>query len=309
MKNSREPDRLVRALLGLPTERPQPTLGALVGGPSIFGSLNPVPTPLSNLTNWTSPPPPAASPLFRLGETFLPVTSPPPRPTARLGATTANSVIATPRVQRMTYFAFDFDDLMRVNNVRQNGKVGPRVIGRSRGFLDRSIWESRNIKNEQNLKRLMSGAVKHSSVVCVLIGTNTWQSRWVRYEIALAVIDERGLLSIHINSVNHHVRRAPDPTGINPLHFMGIYLDANGKFYLVERQAVEMDGATGDVGFQWRWYQDYTLPVPRPRFIPDIEVGSVVPLSIFADSYDFMRQEGSKNIGPWLDAAAGKVGR
>ena len=39
---------------------------------------------------------------------------------------------------------------------------------------------------------------KFSSVVCVLIGSNTWASRWVRYEIALSVINERGLLGVSI---------------------------------------------------------------------------------------------------------------
>jgi hypothetical protein len=306
MKNN-EPDVLVRALLGLPTERPQATLGDLLSGPSIFGNLNPAPNPRS--IDWLSPPSPVASPLFSLGEALLPIASPPARPAARLRPANANDIVAVPQVQRMTYFAFDFDDVMRVNNVRQNGKVGSRVIRNSRGFLDRSIWESRNIKNEQHLKRLMSGAVKHSSVICVLTGANTWQSRWVRYEIALAVIDKRGLLSIHINSINHNVRRATDLPGINPLHVMGIYRDANGKNYLVEKQPVEMNSATGDIGFQWRLYRDYTLPVSLPRNFPDMDVGAVVPLSSYTDTYDFMGQEGSKNIGSWLDLAATKVGR
>jgi hypothetical protein len=35
----------------------------------------------------------------------------------------------------------DFDDVIRVNNVRQTGKIGFRVMPRSRGFLDRSVCD------------------------------------------------------------------------------------------------------------------------------------------------------------------------
>ena len=168
-----------------------------------------------------------------------------------LGSAIANAVV--PTVDRMTYFAFSFDDVMRVNNVRLTGKIGPRVIGQSRGFLDRSIWEKRNIKNDQNLKRLMQQAATRSSVVCVLIGTETWRSRWVRYEIALSVINEKGLLAIHINSINFVGGTGPDALGVNPLHFMGIHRYKNGKHYLVDRKLVVLNENTAEVGFRWHW--------------------------------------------------------
>jgi hypothetical protein len=79
------------------------------------------------------------------------------------------------------------------------------------------------LRNENTLKNLMRGAIQHSSAMCVLVGTETWQSRWVKYEIARAVIDRRGLLAVHINGLNHVKRRMPDRPGYNPLHLMGVY--------------------------------------------------------------------------------------
>jgi len=108
--------------------------------------------------------------------------------------------------QRMVYFAFSFADIMRVNNVRQNGKIGAPEVNKRRQFKDRSIWESRDINTDQGLKTLMRNGVKFSSTVCVLIGTSTWFSRWVRYEIARSVIDEKGLFAIH---QQHQTSRAP----------------------------------------------------------------------------------------------------
>jgi len=95
------------------------------------------------------------------------------------------------QVKRKVYFAFDFDDLLRTNNVRLVGKLDRPEVRNARSFYDRSIWESRDIRDIETLKRLMREGVKHSSVVCVLIGTNTWTSRWVKYEIARSIIDQK----------------------------------------------------------------------------------------------------------------------
>jgi hypothetical protein len=210
---------------------------------------------------------------------------------------------------RLAYFAFSFDDVMRVNNVRKSGTIEARVIGRSRGFLDRSIWEKRNIKNDDNLKRLMNQAMTRSSVVCVLIGTDTWRSRWVRYEIARSVIDERGLLAVHINSLNFVGGTGPDPLGINPLHFMGIHRDQTGQYYLAERKPVVTNEATGDVGFAWHWYGDYQMPIKLPQYMNELPVGAIVPLATVNATYDYIADSGAKYLSHWLDAAAIAVGR
>ena len=116
---------------------------------------------------------------------------------------------AIPEVKRKVYFAFTYSDILRVNNVRQIGKIGPRESRNARTFFDRSLWERRSLKNDEGLKNLMRNGVKYSSAVCVLIGTDTWESRWVKYEISRAIVDGRGLFSVDINGLNHHVRRAP----------------------------------------------------------------------------------------------------
>jgi MTH538 TIR-like domain (DUF1863) len=198
---------------------------------------------------------------------------------------------------------------MRVNNVRQIGKIGSREQRNPRTFTDRSIWESRDIKNEENLKNLMRQGVCYSSAVCVLIGTNTWKSRWVKYEIARAVIDQRGMLAVHLNGINHHVRKTPDRRGINPLHMMGVYHDPNGRFYLYEKHAVVTNAANAELGFEWRPYEDFTDPVSLPQYIPAISVGYVMPLSIHTLEYDAATHDAFNNIGAWIDAAAVQAGR
>jgi hypothetical protein len=123
------------------------------------------------------------------------------------------------------------------------------------------------------------------------------------------VINNKGLLAVHINNINFVGGTGPDPLGINPLHFMGIHRDTNGNHYLVERKLAVLNEAIGEVGFKWHWYGDYPLEVPRPRYIPELAVGAVVPLSTGTMTFDYTRDVGNKNIGFWLDWAAMQVGR
>jgi len=207
------------------------------------------------------------------------------------------------------YFAFDFDDLFRVNNVRQAWKIDHPHSDNMRSFYDRSIWESKNIKDEKTLKNLMRGAIQYSSAVCVLVGTNTWKSRWVKYEIARAVIDNRGLLAVQINDLNHVKRQMPDQPGYSPLHLMGIYRSPENRYYLYEKRVVIADPSNGLLGWEWQPYEDYTDPVPLPRYILAIDTGWVMPLSACTVEYNYVHGEGHKNIGRWIDAAAFLVGR
>jgi antiphage defense system Thoeris ThsB-like protein len=208
---------------------------------------------------------------------------------------------------RRVYFAFDFDDLARVEAVRQSGKVGLRETIQ-RGFYDRSVWESRAAKNEAGLLALMREAVRNSSTVCVLSGANSWRSRWVKYEIARAVIEERGLLAIHVNGIEP-AHGAPEPAGLSPLHVMGLYQHESGHYYLVERHEVVKDAATGTLGFSWRLYADHSEPVIPPRYVGDIEPGGAAPLSLFTAEHDFLADDGATHIAAWIDAAAAQAGR
>ena len=60
----------------------------------------------------------------------------------------------------------------------------------------------------------------------------------MKYEIARAIVDERGLLAVHINGLKHHQRQAPDLRGYNPLHLMGIYHSPEGRYYIYEYKNV-----------------------------------------------------------------------
>lgn len=210
--------------------------------------------------------------------------------------------------KRKVYFAFRYEDIMRVNNVRQSGKIGSEETKNARDFYDRSIWEKRSIEDPETLKRLMREGVQHSSVVCVLVGTNTWNSRWVKYEIARAVIDNRGLLSVGINSLPHVSTGTAAAAGVNPLSVMGVY-QANGNYYLAEQRPER--ASSNPTQFEWKWfrYEDYTSPVSLPPYLTAKGGSYVSALSEGAGYYDYVADGGRQSLGSWIDSAATRVGR
>ena len=91
--------------------------------------------------------------------------------------------------KKRVYFAFHYQDVedFRANVVR-NSNVVEGVDGA--GFYDCSIWEEAQRTDASALKRLINKELNGTSVTAVLIGSDTWSRRWVRYEIMKSV--ERG---------------------------------------------------------------------------------------------------------------------
>jgi hypothetical protein len=205
---------------------------------------------------------------------------------------------------RKAFFSFHFDDVMRVNVVRQAWRFRRPDSLVVPSFHDSSLWESRQREGDESLKRLIREGVDYTSAVCVLIGRNTWARRWVRYEIARAVIDGRGLLGVHINSIRHHLTKMSDQLGPNPLEFLAVgkvqenWL-APATYYLFER----------DLRGRWARYPDYANPVSLPQNLSDPGPGYVIPLSSGTIVRDFVIDDGAKNIGLWIDLAAQSIGR
>jgi MTH538 TIR-like domain (DUF1863) len=251
-----------------------------------------------------------------LGNALRDVPPPPPPPHNALATSlwgegplsSLGNVFLQPQTKRNAYFAFRFEDIMRVNNVRKGWRINHPDSPTMRSFRDRSIWGKSKAQEPESLKALMRDEVVHSSAICVLVGTNTWKGRWVKYEIARAIADRRGLLAVHINGLNHHQRQTPDTLGYNPLKCMGVYHSPNGRYYIYET-FVEVDPQTEQLGWAWRPYQDFKDAVELPRYISSIPQGIVMPLARYTSEHDYATQNGDANIGAWIDCAAVAVGR
>ena len=146
-------------------------------------------------------------------------------------------------VKRKAFCSFHYDDIMRVNVVRNAWKIDHPDDALMRSFQDSSLWESRKLEGDDAVRRLIREGVEYTSAVCVLIGTDTWLRRWVKYEIARAIVDGRGLLGVHLNSIRHHHTKTPHTRGHNPLEFLAVgkvqeAILSTPRYYLYEKQAV-----------------------------------------------------------------------
>jgi MTH538 TIR-like domain (DUF1863) len=211
--------------------------------------------------------------------------------------------------KRKVYFAFRFKDIMRVNNVRHSGKIGQDEATNPRDFYDRSMWDKSSSTQPETLKRLMREGVEHSSVVCVLNCTDTWESRWVKYEIARAVVDDKGLLNVDIAGLKHHLLLVSETAGVNPLSVMGIFQGYDGKFYIYEKRLVLKSVLPARHEWEWHPFNDYTSSVTIPRYLRVPQPGYVMPLDQGTRRYDYVMNGGVATLGKWLDDAAKQVGR
>ena len=201
----------------------------------------------------------------------------------------ALKITATPR---NVFYSFHYDDVLRVNHVRQSGKIRPADSGRN--LRDRSLWEKVKRTDPSNLKRVINKGLEGTSVTCVLAGYETWSRRWVRYEIARSLFRGNGLLTVHIDRCKCP-RSGIGARGSNPLAAMALGWDS----YIYEHR-----------GNQWVRYADLTDKVPVwPRWLAKPAEGYVMPLSSAAPSYDWISNDGYNNLLHWTDAAARRAGR
>lgn len=198
---------------------------------------------------------------------------------------------------RRTFFSFHYQpDVWRAWNVRNSWVVKPEDQ-ESVGFFDNSVFEASKKESADSLKNFLRKGLENTSVTCVLTGQNTWQRRWVRYEIARSVLKGNGILTVHIHGVKNR-DGIYGTKGPNPLDGMGLYKTANGIFLAEWTDS------------KWQQYSDYTLAIPSgDLWFKAPTTDSVVALSKHCLAYDFTEQNGRQNIGGWIDTAAGLAKR
>lgn len=124
---------------------------------------------------------------------------------------------------RRVFFSFHYArDIFRVSQVRNSGitKGGYEQAG----FIDHADWESIERQGDEAIKRWINGQLGGASVTVVLIGADTFDRRWVNYEIQQSYSDGKGMLGIYIHQLIDPRTGRADNKGRNPFE----------KFYIVD---------------------------------------------------------------------------
>ena len=123
---------------------------------------------------------------------------------------------------RSVFFSFDWDDVWRVNQVRHSWVT--KGSYQSAGFVDRAEIEQLKGSTDQAIKNWISRQLQGTSVTCVLIGSDTANSRWVNYEIQQSLDRGNGLVGVYIHNVKGQsgktTYKGNDPFAEPPMNFV-----------------------------------------------------------------------------------------
>jgi hypothetical protein len=112
------------------------------------------------------------------------------------------------------FFSFHYErDHWRANVVRNSWVTKDRE---SAGFFDAGLWEEAKRKGDAAIKAMIDEALKNTSVTAVLLGRETAERDYVKYEIEQSIARGNGLLGVRIEKIENS-RGEVDDAGGNPL--------------------------------------------------------------------------------------------
>jgi hypothetical protein len=189
-------------------------------------------------------------------------------------------------VAKRVYFAFHYQDVMdfRANVVRKHNALQGVE---NAGYYDHSIWEESKKQGSLALKRLINAELDGTSVTAVLIGSGTYERRWVRYEIMKSIERGNRLLGIHINSIAGS-DQLTKPLGPNPFDWLTLNISQSGS----QAHPWLWDGT------RWITYPDLSAFGVLQR--PEGERGQAYKLSHWYRTYNWVADRGYENFSTWI---------
>lgn len=136
-------------------------------------------------------------------------------------------------MSRKVFFSFHYArDAWRVGQVRNSSLLGWDKTP----FCDKAEWETVKKRGDNAIKRWIDIQLNGCSVTVVLIGKETADREWVKYEITESYNKGKGMLGIYINDIPSWANGdngVVDMKGRNP--FNDWYIEQNGrKIYFSE---------------------------------------------------------------------------
>lgn len=98
--------------------------------------------------------------------------------------------------KRQIFYSFHFsNDVMRVQQIRNIGALEDNQP------VSANEWEEVKKKGDAAIKKWIDDNMAYRSCVVVLVGEETAQRPWVKYEIEKAWNEGKGVLGIHIHNL------------------------------------------------------------------------------------------------------------
>lgn len=190
---------------------------------------------------------------------------------------------------KRVFFSFHYKDVadFRANVVRNHWitKTDREICG----YYDASIWEAARKQGDTALKRLINSGLEQTSNTCVLIGSQTYERPWVRYELLKSFKKGNHIFGVHINSIKskHGQTKINGP---NPLEYVGVTFSDSGLtatlWEHVNGKWIKYDWIDGSSSYRVEVGQKYW--------------GKGYNLSRFYSVYDWVGNNGFNNFSTWV---------
>jgi hypothetical protein len=188
---------------------------------------------------------------------------------------------------KRVYFGFHYQDVIdfRANVVRKHNLTGGVEKA---GYYDHSIWEESKKKGDIALKRMINSELEGTSVTVILIGSDTYARRWVRYEITRSLARGNGLVGIHINGIKgkDQLTKAQGP---KPFDYLGVSISDDGT------RGTPIEWKAG----KWQEYRDHEgWALAKQHSVAGR--GKRFKLSHWYPTYDWLADDGFQKFSSWI---------
>ena len=130
---------------------------------------------------------------------------------------------------RKVFFSFHFTrDSWRVSQVRNSQTI--RGAYDETQFLDAAHWEQVKRQGDQAIRNWIDNQLRGTSCTIVLIGNETSDRRWVKYEIQKSWDKGNGLIGIYIHNLIDR-RGSTDLQGDNPFNQFDLKNKFSNRYY------------------------------------------------------------------------------
>ena len=124
--------------------------------------------------------------------------------------------------KRKVFYSFHYDnDVFRVQQVRNMGVIAGNEP------VNANDWEEIKRRGDSSIQHWIDKEISESQCVVVLIGSQTSERKWVKYEIEQAWYQGKGLLGIYIHNLKDLRTGTTTIKGNNP--FSNFTTNINGQ--------------------------------------------------------------------------------
>jgi len=189
---------------------------------------------------------------------------------------------------KRVFFSFHYQDVIdfRANVVRNHWLT--KKDREDAGFFDASIWESAKKTSDLAVKRLINSELENTSTTCILVGSHTFERRWVDYEIMKSLERGNKILAVHINGIKDKNGKTKTK-GPNPLYYLGYSFDDSGKNLKLHNY----------INGKWIKYKD--LDGWRVNEVNENKRNNIFRLSTIYPIYDWIDDDGYNNFSDWVE--------